>query len=373
VLRLLAVDPGYATRDVIAGHVSLDGPRYVGNAPKARYLDALVRRLAEIPDVRAVGVTTTLPLTRSGIDFDLPYHAEGQPDVGAERAPHADYRMISPGYAEAMGLRLRDGRLFDAFDRGESAGAGGGRRVMLVNEAFARRAWPNARAVGKHVRLYYFQNADWEVVGVVGDTRHAELTLPPRPQVFVPVAQGELLFGYMTIVARTRPRAAGVERAMRAAAATIDATEPLYDMHTIEELRAEATARDRATAIVLGGFAVLAVVLAAAGIYGVIAYQVARRTREIGVRMAFGASRRRVLRDVVGEAAALAATGAALGTLGALAGARLVRGLLYDVAPTDPTTFAAVVALLLGVAVIAALVPAVRAAEIEPVQALRAD
>ncbi|MBV9880179.1 MAG: ABC transporter permease [Gemmatirosa sp.] len=374
VVRLLAVDAGYATQDVVAAHVSLDGPRYDGNAPKARYLRELARRVAALPGVERVGVTTTIPLTRSGIDFDLEYHAEGHAEVPREQAPSVDYRMVSPGYLEAMGMRLRDGRAFDAFDRltGDSAN-GAGRRVMLVNEAFARLNWPGQRAVGKRVRLYYFRTDPWEVVGVVGDTRHADLATPPRPQVFVPIDQAELLFGYMTLVARTRPGAKGVISAMRAAAAAIDPSEPLYEVQTIETLRAAATTRDRLTAAVLGAFAGLAVLLAAAGIYGVIAYQVVRRTREIGVRIALGASAARVVRDVVREAAALALVGVGLGTLGALAAARAARGLLFGVSPTDPLTFGAVVALLLGVAVVAALVPASRAARIRPVEALRAD
>jgi putative ABC transport system permease protein len=221
--------------------------------------------------------------------------------------------------------------------------------------------------------LDYVRSDPWEVVGVVRDTRHANLTSVPRPQVFVPVAQAELLFGYMTIVVRTNADGPDVVPGMRAVAGALDPSEPLYDIDTIEALRATATARDRMTAVVFGAFALLAVVLAGAGIYGVIAYQVARRTREIGVRIALGASRARVVHEVVSEAARLALLGIALGAAGALAGTRFVRSLLFGVAPTDPITFGAVAILLLGVAVAAALVPAARAASIQPVEALRSE
>jgi ABC-type antimicrobial peptide transport system permease subunit len=227
--------------------------------------------------------------------------------------------------------------------------------------------------VGKRVNLFYFESDPWEVVGVVADTRHTALVSAPKPQVFVPVEQTELLFGYLTIVARTAPGATGIAAGMRAAALTVDPSEPLYDINTIEALRSDATARERMTALLFSAFALVAVVLAAAGIYGVISYQVARRTREIGVRMALGASRGRVVRDVVGEAAGLALIGVALGTAGALLAVRFARGMLYGVAPTDPLTFGSVAALLMLVAIAAAMVPAARASGIQPVEALRAE
>jgi putative ABC transport system permease protein len=382
VMRVLAVDPGYATERVIAGRVTLDGERYRGNGAKVRYLRELTERIASVPGVRQVGVTTTLPLTPAGIDFKLAYHAEGQPVRQPNQAPEVDFRVMSPGYLDAMGIRLLEGRTFTAQDRIERASDGPSAtpsadvrspKVMLVNETFARQNWPGQTAVGKRVRLFYFESDPWEVVGVVADTRHTALVLPSRPQVFVPVEQTELLFGYLTIVARTAPGASGVVGAMRAAALVVDPSEPLYDIDTIEGLRSDATARERMTAMLFSAFALVAVVLAAAGIYGVISYQVTRRTREIGVRMALGASRGRVVRDVVGEAVVLALAGVALGSAGALAAVRFARGLLYGVAPTDPVTFGSVAALLMAVAIGAALVPATKASGIQPVEALRAD
>ena len=382
VSRVLAVNPGYATEGVVASRVTLDGDRYRGNRGKVLYLRELTRRIAAMPGVRQAGVTTTLPLTPAGVDFDLAYHAEGHPVLPPNQAPEVDFRVISPGYLEAMGIPLLEGRAFTERDRIERASDGPtatpnadvrSPKVMLVNETFARQNWPGQSAVGQHVRLFYFESDPWEVVGVIGDTRHTALVSPPRPQVFVPVEQTELLFGFLTIVVRTAPGASGIAQAMRAAALAVDPSEPLYGIDTIEALRSDATARSRMMALLFSAFALVALVLAAAGIYGVISYQVARRTREIGVRMALGASRGRVVREVVGEAAVLGVIGVALGTIGALAAVRFARGMLYGVAPTDPLTFGSVAALLMAVALAAALVPAAKASGIQPVEALRAD
>ena len=382
VMRLLAVDPGYATERVVAGRVTLDGERYRGNESKVRYLRELTERIAVVPGVRQVGVTTTLPLTPAGVDFDLAYHAEGHPVLPPNQAPKVDFRLISPSYLDAVGIRILEGRAFTERDRIERASDGPSAtpgadvrspKVMLVNETFARQNWPGQRALGKHVRLFYFENDPWEVVGVLNDTRHAALASPARPQVFVPIEQTELLFGYLTIVVRTAPGVGDVVAGMRSAALAVDPSEPMYDIDTIEELRSDATARARMTAMLFSAFALVAVVLAAMGLYGVISYQVTRRTREIGVRMALGASRERVIRDVVGEAVVLAVTGVALGSAGALATVRFARGMLYGITPTDPVTFGSVAALLMAVAIVAALVPAMRASGIQPVEALRAE
>jgi predicted permease len=312
-------------------------------------------------------MTSTLPLTQAGIDFDLPFLAEGQPVVPEEQAMQVDYRIVSAGYLDAMGIELVNGRDFSAIDRA------GSRPVVLVNEAFANEHWPGRSAIGRTVTLFYVQNRTWEVVGVVADTRHRGLSAPPRSQVFVPLAQAEVLFGYMTLVVRTAGEVPGLTDAMRDAATSIDPSEPLYEFDTIETLLADATMRDRVAALVFGAFAAIAIVLAAAGIYGVISYQVAARTREIGVRLALGSSRGRVLGSVVGEAAVLSATGIAVGLGIAIAAARTAGGFLHGISANDPATLAGVSALLLGVSLMAAFVPARRAASVPPVEALRTD
>jgi predicted permease len=374
LMRLRSVDPGFATQQVYVARVNLGGPAYgagrplpESNALKVNYFRDLLERLHAIPGVRSAGVTSTLPLTPAGIDFNLAYHAEGHPLLPEGQAPQTDYRIASPGYFEAMDIPLVRGRTFNDFDRD------GSQRVVMLNESLAERLWPGENPIGKRITIYYVNNVDWEVVGMVGDTRHQSLSAAPPAQMFVPLAQAEVLFGYMTVVVRTQGNIAGLVDRMRDAATAIDPNEPLYDFATIETLLAEATELDRVAAFVFGLFAVLALVLSAAGIYGVISYQVARRTREIGVRMALGATRRKVVSGVVGEAAVLASVGVALGLGGAALATRVASGFLYDISARDPLTFVTVSALLLMVAMVAALVPAVRAASIDPLRALRSD
>jgi putative ABC transport system permease protein len=363
--RLRALDPGYETENVLAGRVSLGGTNYRDFTQRAQYFQRLRDELNALPEVVSAGITSTLPLDPAGTDFDLSYHAEGMPLVDPGVAPQVDYRIISPGLIETLGMRLLRGRDFNEFDRAEST------PVMLVTRAFAERHWPGEDPIGKRIQLYYVQDRAYEVVGMVEDTRHQALAAPPREQMFVTVPQAEVLFGYMSFVVRTRGPAPGIEDRLRDVALALDPTEPIYDVQTLETLRGRATARERLAAIVFGAFALLAVVLSAAGIYGVISYQVARRTREIGVRMALGAARGGVVARVVGEAAGLAALGIGIGLIVALLATRSAEAFLFGISATDPATFAVTSVLLLGIAVVAALLPALRAAAIPPVEALR--
>jgi len=362
--KLRSVDPGYDTRAILAARVSLDQPSYPRHDDRRRYFEHLLERLETVPGVARAGVTSTLPLTH-GIDFDLPYRGEGQPEVSEARAPQADYRVISPGYLEAMGMRVVRGRGFSPLDRAGSP------RVLLINETFANQLWPGEDPIGKQITIYYVENQPWQVIGVVGDTRHKGLGAEPTAQMFVPLAQAEVVFGFMTVVVRKSSDAAAVERGIREAAVALDANEPLYMFETIEGLVSETTASDRLAALVFILFAVLAIALSAAGIYGVISYQVERRTREIGVRMALGAARGRVLFGVIGEAAGLAMGGIVLGLLAAFAGTRVAARWLFGISATDPLTFFAVSLLLLSIATAAALVPAWRASSVQPLRALR--
>lgn len=366
LLKLRAVDPGFATANVLAARVNLDQPRYPTSDSRRSYFDELLERLRVVPGITAAGVTSTLPLTH-GIDFDLPYRAEGHPDLPEGQLEQADYRVISPGYLEAMGIPLLRGRAFTPQDRL------GSRRVIILNERFAETLWPGENPIGKTVRIYYAQTHDWEVVGVIGDTRHRGLSTPPAGQMYVPLAQADVAFGFMTVVMRKAPGAPSVERSIREVAASFDPNEPLYSFVTIEGLLEEATARERLAATVFGLFALLAIALSAAGIYGVISYQVARRTREIGVRMALGAARSRVLAGVVAETAGLTALGIGIGLAIAASAARVATGWIYGISATDPATLTGVSALLLAVAILAALVPALRASSIHPVEALRQE
>lgn len=368
-VALRAVDPGYTVENVLTAHVSLNGSPYRTSGSRVEYVGALLDRVRSLPGVAAAGITTTIPLSPAGIDFGLPYRREGDPPLPEDQLPEASYRIISPGYVDAMGMRLLRGRDLSSADRA------GAPPVVLINRAFAERLWPGEDALGRRVIVHYVadEGVAWEVVGVVEDTRHQGLAAPAQPQFFVPAGQAEFMFGYLTLVIRTHGAPAAVTDAVHEAALEVEPTEPLYDYATMADLRAGAVARERLAASIVGIFAILALVLAATGVYGVVSYQVARRTREIGVRMALGAARGRVLGLVLGEVAATAAIGLILGLLGAIAASRLISGLLFGVKPIDPVTYASVAAILLASALLAAWLPARRAAGIDPVSALRTE
>jgi len=365
-MELRAVDPGFDPEGVILGAVNLSATAYPQNEDRIRYFETVLDRLSETPGVQAVGVTTTLPMDPAGIDFDLPYWVEGQPAVAEGDMPQTDYRIVSPGYFDAMGMTIVRGRGFTRFDRRE------GERVLVISETFAERLWPGQDPIGRSITVFYVNNVPWEVVGVVGDTRHAGLSVAPRAQMFVPLAQAEYVFGYLTVVARGAP-GVSVADGVRMTVAAVDPKFPLYRLMTLEGRMAETIARDRFTAGLFGIFALLALLLAAAGIHGVVAYQVARQTHEIGLRLALGAGRRSVLTKVVREALTMASLGVVVGITVSVALSRLLSGLLYGVSPLDPTTYGSVAAVLLLAAAGSAAVPALRAAGVDPVDALRAE
>lgn len=368
-IQLRSLDPGYATADVLAAKVDLDTARYPDAPPRITYFQTLLDRAREVPGVVAAGVTSTMPLDASGIDFALGYSHPGDPPRPEAELPEVGYRIVSPDYVEAMGIRLVRGRDIERADRA------GGRPVVLINRAFADILWPGEDAVGRRVKVHYIADGgvEWEVVGLVENTRHAGLANPPEPQVFVPMTQAEWLFDYMTLVVRHEGDEAGVVAGLRDAALSLDPLEPLFELQSIQALRSADVARERLAAAILGFFGLLALILSVVGVYGVVAYQVARRTRELGVRMALGASRSSVLTMVVGETAALAALGLLIGLVVTAAASRSVAGLLHGVPPIDPATYAAGGTLLFTAALLAAALPARHAARLDPIRALRAD
>ena len=365
-VELRSVDPGFDPEGVILGAVNLSDQAYPQNQDRIRYFETLLDRVSRTPGVQEVGVTTTLPMDPAGIDFDLPYWIEGQPAVAEGDMPQTDYRIVSPGYFDAMGMEIVRGRGLTGFDRRDAE------KVLVISETFAERLWPGQDPIGRSITVYYVNDAPWEVVGVVRDTRHAGLSVAPRSQMFVPLAQAEYVFGYLTIVVRGA-RGAAVVDDVRAAVAEVDPKFPLYRLTTLESRMAETIARDRFAAALFGIFAILALVLAAAGIHGVVAYQVARRTHEIGLRLALGEGRQQVLSGVVREALGMASLGVAVGVTVAVALSRVLSGLLFGVSPLDPGTYGGVAAVLLLTAAASAVVPALRAASVDPVDALRRE
>jgi predicted permease len=318
--------------------------------------------LAATPGIESVGAVSSLPLNPVGIDFDLPVIVQGRPKPRVGEEPQADFRIATPDYFRTMGIPLKSGRLFTDFDGPASAS------VVIVNETLAAQIFGAGDPIGQRLLLY---GRPREIVGVVSSVKHHGFSREPRPEMVVPLRQFQL--GGMTIVARSRIEPSALGDMMTAAVHKIDPELPVSRIRTMDEYQSASVAQPRFTALLIGAFAVLAMALALVGVYGVMAYAVSQRTREIGVRIALGAARQDVVWMVVRHGMMLAGAGIVIGLVGAIAGTRLIERLLFGISATDPLSFLGA-AVALGVAsVIATCVPAMRAARVTPIQALRSE
>ncbi|HEX5725049.1 MAG TPA: ABC transporter permease [Longimicrobiaceae bacterium] len=363
--RLQGTDPGFDPRGVLTFQVSLPPLRYDSLDQRVAVWDEVLGRVAALPGVRAAGGVNPLPL--SGDAWSASFMVEGQPVPPGGEYPHAEYAAVSPDYFRAMGISLHAGRAFTGADRA------GAPAVAVVDERLARRYWPGEDPVGKRLSLAGQPDTVFtEVVGVVEHVRAVGLHQEGEPQVYVPLLQRSNRSAYMAVSA-PRGDPLRLAAAIRAEVRRADPELPIAKVATMEQVLARATADRQFSLVVLAVFAAAALLLAAVGIYGVASYLVAQRTREIGIRMALGARGADVLRLVAGEGLAVVAAGIVAGTVGALAFARLLSGLLYGLTATDPLTYLGVALLLGAVATAALLLPARRASRVDPVVALRAE
>jgi putative ABC transport system permease protein len=351
---------------VLTARIDLDASRYPSAAARAGFFQELARRARALPGVEAVTFADSLPLGGFSIVI-RGMNAEGRPPFEPGEAPEIGIASVGPDYFRAMGIRLLRGRTFQESD------AEGGQPVAVVSEGAARRLWGGQDPIGQRLTGGMLANGSL-VVGVVADVKQdgvdAAGLATRRLQIYRPYLQQALPFAALAV--RTREGAAPVAPALRREIAALDRQLPL-DLGTLEGRLADQLAARRFNLTLLGMFALLALALAAIGLYGVLSYAVVERTHEIGVRMALGAQRERVRRLVLGQGLALAAAGAAAGLALALAAGRLLRGSLYGVAAADPVTFAAIPLLLLAVATLAAWLPAWRATRVDPMIALRSE
>jgi putative ABC transport system permease protein len=282
--------------------------------------------------------------------------------------PSAVYRAVTPDYLRSLGIPLLGGRAFGDQDRADTA------PVVLVNQTLARRFWPGAAAVGQRIRAGGGDSQEpWlTVVGVIGDARQASLTEPVRPEILFPYTQNPVAwYRSTTLVVRTKADPLALAEPVKAGVWGLDGSLPVTSVRSMAQILSDSVGQERFNAALLGGFAATALLLALVGIYGVMAYTVSRRRQEIAIRMALGARAAEVFALIVGRGLLLGGLGATLGLAGALTLSRFLDSLLFEVAPTDPATFAGLTALLMAVNLLACAIPALRAARLDPLVALR--
>ncbi|HVS66550.1 MAG TPA: ABC transporter permease [Thermoanaerobaculia bacterium] len=363
-LRLDRVDLGFQPDRVAVLPIALDNHEYDSGAKSRAYYRELLGTLSAVPGVVSVGAVTALPTSPIGPDFDRPIWAEGEPPPpgGARRA---DVRIATPGYFETLGIPVRSGRPFDRRDAHEAPA------VLVVNERLAGEVWPGEEAVGKRLVVDYGSAGvyPYEIVGVVGDVRFDGMRSEPRPEVFFPHAQRSYLI--MNVVVRTAGDPQALLSDLRRAVLEVDPMQPAYGVEPLAALVAATIARDRFAAALIGSFGVVALLLALVGILGVLSYQVTRRAGEVGVRAALGATREELVAMMLRSGLRLATLGLGLGLLAAIGVTRWLDSLLFEVSPLDPATFVVVLVVTGAAALAACWLPARRAAQIDPVVALR--
>jgi predicted permease len=362
VWRLLEIRPGFGADHTLTARVDLPVAVYTEAGQRRQFAEQVVERLQNVPGVRAAGVSSGLPFVSvgdSGITF------ETNPTGSSHPGAASNHYRVTPQYFRTLQIPLIRGRLFTDQDTPDRP------PVAIINDTIARRFFADQDPIGKRLGIPD-DPAFWrEIVGVVGDVKQEGLRAPIAPQVYEPFAQRPRRS--FSIVVRALGDPTSLAGEVRRAVLAVDPRQPLSSMQTLETLIARSITRDRFAAWLLASFAALAAVLAAIGIYGLIAYSVARRTSELGLRMALGADRGAILRLVLGESLRLVCIGLAIGLVAALAVTRVLSTLLYEIEPRDPLTIGGAAALLAVTAIAAALLPAQRASRVDPMTALRSE
>jgi putative ABC transport system permease protein len=364
--RLRQADPGFTSNNVLSAHVTL-GPQYHKALKTNDFYNQLIERISVLPDVDSVAIAYDHPLESNMVDD---FKIEGRTESESGRPASANFQPVSWDYFRTVGMTIISGRPFTQQDDQDHPG------VAIVNEAFAHKYLPPGKALGQRIQpvlpAQIWNNerlTSFEVVGIVRNVKSAGWNAESEPTYYLPATQAP--FQAMTILVRTRNDPATLVSALRNAVQTIDPTQPVTNIRTLDQIVSDSIAQPRLNMLLMGLFGGLALILAAVGIYGLLSYAVTERTREIGTRMALGAQVPDVLRLVLKQGMTLALIGEVIGLVGAFALTRVIRGLLFGVAPTDAMTFIAVAAVLTSVALLACYFPARRAAKVDPLVALR--
>ncbi|MGH9612321.1 MAG: FtsX-like permease family protein, partial [Bryobacteraceae bacterium] len=377
-VRLRNVDPGFNSRHLLTEQMALTGVRYETAAQVAEFARETLARVQAIPGVVNAAATNYLPLTRG---FNIPLEAiEGRPRAADGFLGNLEWFGISPQFFDAMDMRLARGREFEERDTVSAP------PVVIVNEAFARKYFPDRNALGQRILIAWNligeKAADQprQIIGVVNDIHEGGLQSPGSPDVFVPLTQvNDAVSAEVnsmmptTLLVRTAAEPMALSRKVADAVHSVDAMLPVFHIRSMTQVAGDSIRGQRFLMTLLGAFALLALVLAAIGVYGVMSYAVAQRTREIGIRAALGARPADLLRMIAAQGMTMALLGLAAGTAGALALTQLLRSFLYGVTPRDAPTFVVAALLLAGFALLATLIPALRAARLDPAAALRRE
>jgi putative ABC transport system permease protein len=365
--RLGRVQPGVRTGRLLTAHVAPSGVTYPKNENVIAFYDQLLPRIRAIPGVESASTIVPLPLSGSNLvtSFDIE-----QSPLPESQQPVAPVHIIATDYFKTMGIPVERGRVFDERDRFDSA------PVVIVNERFAQKYFPGQNVIGKRIQPGFSADDNGEkvreIVGLVGNVKILSLRNEDSPEMYL--AETQMPARAMSIVVRTSvSNPSAITNSLRKELAAVDATIPLTGVRVFEDYISQSLARPRFNALLLSIFAGVALLLTAIGIYGVMAYSVAQRTNEIGIRIALGAAKSSIFRLIVGQAMTLVAISVFVGLLGAFAATRLLNSLLFGVGAADPLTFGAIVLLISGVGFLAAWLPARRAAQVDPIVALRTE
>jgi putative ABC transport system permease protein len=363
LILLIDVDPGFNANHLLTAQTDLPISEYLKPARQAAFLQEALGRVQVLPGVIGAEGGTSMPFSGLGPGTWVAIQGRPQPPLGV--GPRAAVTSVSEGYFRTLQVPLVAGRFFTSRD------AQGGRLTAIVNQAFVRLFFPGQNAIGQRVALGGPPSAWLTVVGVVGDIRYQSLDQPNEAVVYTPFLQDPS--PYISIIVRTGPNPLTFAAALRAQVLAVDKNQPIFDVRTMEQRISETLGSRRFNMVLLTSFALLALALAAIGLYGVVSYSVSHRTHEIGIRMALGAQKHNVLRMVIGQGMILALAGIVLGICGTLGLTRLLSSLLYGVKPNDPLTFIAASLTLAIVAIVACYIPARRATKVDPAVALRRE
>jgi len=358
--RLQAVPPGFRTDHGLSFAALLPRTKYPEPANQAAFFHAGLERMKALPGVESAALISTIPIT--GDDEIYSLSVEGRSTDQADLSSPI-YYLVSPDYFRTMEIPLLAGRVFSEQD------SDGAPRVVVINRTFADRIFPGENPIGQRIRLGRNSNIVREIVGVVANTKHYGLGEKDPLQVYEPFAQ--MPMSGMNFVLRTSVDPASLSSAARREVQAVDPDQPLIAIQTLDQILSDSVAQPRFRTLLLSLFGGLALVLASLGVYGVMAYSVARRTQEIGIRMALGAQRSDVVRMVLRSGFTLASIGIAIGLAGAFAATRVMQDLLFGVKPTDMQTYVVTAMILVAVALAACVAPALRAARLDPLRALR--